>query len=257
MLFRKGDTYTIENADGTVSTLVGITLGTNVLEYGLGQQNPYLVENGETAKLGGTVKFNGTVATTNVVLLTVAADFRPIGLESFVVSYNGGYVSVEVLTNGQVIVRDSLTPGLPLSLAGIEWLTVDESGTTVVEETQSPYLPNDSFQVTFPAGFKPYGYTFQVPEGRYYENGQVVLQGLIAIDTAVKTVPLAINTVIGYIPPEYAPVGTVIFNCMSDAGAVRVDIKNNGEIVFVKGSNVISWFSLGGFAFNSAENPFG
>jgi len=207
----------------SISSQTALALSPGWANYAAGYGDAsYAVENGDTVFLAGLIK-NATW-TYGKAFLTVPD--APEYMEAFPANSNNGYGRVDVLSNGQAILR--------LAVGTSGWISLDnihyrKSGAVFSNAVMA------SAWVT---------YTGYAPASSSLTNGIVVVRGLVKSGTA---------TTIATIPVAHAPVARRIFVAVCATGACRVDILPTGAVVLVGKTYGVtgwpSWVSLSGIIY--------
>lgn len=98
-------------------------------------------------------------------------------------------------------------------------------------------------------GWTDYGYGYSTAAYTRTKAGFVMLKGLVK-----KTAVATSGEVIATLPADYRPNAALMYGNSTNSGAGRVDVWNNGQIIFSVGAG--GWFSLESIRFVASTAPY-
>ena len=155
---------------------------------------------------------------------------RPLKRLIFNINSHGNTGRIDVLPDGQVLWVAGVSKHRWLSLEGIRFKH---------SKSRSQYE-----QLTMGFGWSSYGEDYMPPT--VTKAGKTV-----AVYGLAKVRPNNSNNVIAILRPEYRPSHTQIFNVNNHGKAARVDVRKNGEVVWIAGGKDHNWVSLSGISFET------
>jgi hypothetical protein len=210
------------------TSLTSPTLGSSWANFGSGYEGAgYVKDSGGNVHLQGLIKSGTTTAGT--VLFTLPSGSRPQSDIMLPVAANNSYGSIDVQSDGDVVVR----------VASSTWTSLSGVVFPTTTSWSAPSLGNS--WVDYGGAFAGAG---------YYKDGSGVvhLRGLVKDGTTTQ------GTVIFTLPVGSRPAYDLIFPVPSSGGSDSygaVDIKSSGD-VWIRGLAGSTYLSLSGISFPSA-----
>ena len=192
--------------------------------YGQNYATPQFKTSGDWVTLSGLVRLPANYKTP---IATLPPNARPAKRQIFSANAHETPVRVDVLPNGQVLFVAGSTPHRWISLEGIKFIKASAQANAEKRALRQ--------------GWAPYG------EG-YAEPSVTKVGKTVEISGVAK---IGSGDVIAKLPSQYKPAKTMIFNVNNHGKSARVDVRNNGDVVWIAGGKDHGWLSLSGIIFDT------